>query len=113
MSVFNWGEPAAGEWVIRLVDFVPDQAGFLSGLELELFGSRPDPEVRLSGSIGAKGGFELVLAGRPGARGRVQRAGRWGEWTDLGSVVIGEAPIVFEDLTSSGDGAWYRWVQEP
>ena len=113
MSVFNWGEPAAGEWVIRIVDFVPDQAGFLSGLELELFGSSPDPEVRLSGSIGAKGAFELVLAGRPGARGRVQRAERWGEWTDLGTVAISGEPVVFEDLTSSGDGAWYRWVQEP
>lgn len=113
MSVFHWGEAAAGEWVVRLVDFVPDQAGFLSGLELELFGSRPDPGVRLSGSIGPNGTFELSLTGRPGARGRVQRAGQWGAWTDLGLAVMGVEPVVFEDPAAPGDGAWYRWVQEP
>lgn len=112
MSVFHWGEPAKGTWQVRFTDFVPDQAGYVSGLELEIFGSYPDPEVKLSGRILEAGGFVIDLTGRPGASGRVQRSLDLVEWTDVVPVVLTDVAASIEEPLRAEGRAWYRWLQD-
>jgi len=113
MSVFHWGESAVGAWLVRFTDFVPEQAGYVPGLELEIFGSLPDPEVKLSGRLlDAGAGFVIELNGRPGASGRVQRSMDLVEWTDVAPVVLGDGNASIEEPLRAEGRAWYRWVQD-
>lgn len=112
LSVFHWGEPAVGEWKVRLVDFVPDQSGYLSGLELELFGTVPDPEVRLAVERAVTGGWELRLTGRLGATGILQRSEDLKGWTDVSAISLPEGTAVVMLPEVMNGAAWYRWVEK-
>jgi proprotein convertase subtilisin/kexin type 6 len=112
LSVFHWGEPAAGEWKVRLVDFVPEQSGYLSGLELELFGTSPDPEVRLALERAVSGGWELRLTGRPEATGILQRSEDLKGWTDVSAISLPEGTAVVMLPEVMHGASWYRWVEK-
>lgn len=112
LSVFHWGESAAGEWKVRLVDFVPEQSGYLSGLELELFGTVPDPEVRLAVERPGSGGLELRLTGRPGAIGTLQRSEDLKAWNDVSEVSLPDGTAVVMLADEAHGISWYRWVEK-
>jgi len=112
MSVFHWGEPAAGTWQVRFTDYVSEQAGYVSGLELEIFGSFPDPEVKLTGRLLEAGGFEIEVNGHPGASGRVQRSVDLVEWTDVAPVVLADGKVRVDEPLRADGAVWYRWVQD-
>lgn len=112
LSVFHWGEPAAGEWKVRLVDFVPEQSGYLTGLELELFGTEPDPEVRLALERRGAGGWELRLTGRPGVTGTLQRSEDLNVWSDVSEVPLPDGTAVVTLAAEARGISWYRWVEK-
>jgi len=112
LSVFHWGEPAAGEWKVRLVDFVPEQSGYLSGLELELFGTVPDPEVRLAVERSGGGGWELRLTGRAGVTGTLQRSEDLKVWSDVSEVSLPDGTAVVTLMDEARGISWYRWVEK-
>lgn len=111
-SMACWGEAGEGEWELRVTDFVPGNRGDIVTLELELFGTVPDPEVRLSASVGMDGVVRLVLGGRDGAVGRLERSVDLVEWVSLGRVELlgGRAERV--DTEPPEGAGWYRWVAE-
>lgn len=110
MSVFHWGEAAVGDWEVRVVDYVRDQSGYIGALELELFGTRPDPEVRLGLVAAGTGGWELVLTGEAGAKGVVQRSGDLTNWTEVASVTLGGTGGRVSLEPAGAEAQWYRWV---
>lgn len=112
LSVFHWGEPAAGEWKVRLVDFVPEQSGYLSSLELELFGTVPDPEVRLAVERSGAAGWELRLTGRSGVIGTLQRSEDLKDWNDVAEVSLPDGTAVMKLADEASGISWYRWVEK-
>lgn len=107
----QWGEAGSGRWRLRMVDFVPGGSGALLFARLELQGTRP--EIGLAGAFTPDGQFSLVLTGKAGARGRVQRSTDLTDWLDIGDTVeLGASPVTVTDPTPPSDAAWYRWSGE-
>jgi len=107
----QWGEAAAGRWRIRMVDYVPGGSGGLLFARLELKGTRP--EIELAGSFGSDGAFSIVLKGKTGSRGLVQRSADLMNWSDVGEPVeLGTSPATVTDPAPPSDAAWYRWTAE-
>lgn len=109
-TVFCWGEPAAGTWRVRLVDFSAGGTGRVASARLELSGSLP--QVTLVGALDARGTFVVQLAGKPGSRGRIQRSHNLSTWVDAASLVLSEGQARFEEDRSLEGARWYRWRGE-
>ncbi len=111
-STFNWGEDSKGNWQVQISDRRANNAGTLTSVKLDVFGTTPSVPTLLAKTV-ANGQFTLGVAGTPALAYTLQvnTNATVTNWTTLFSTNAPTSSFDLIDSSASGARRFYRLVR--
>lgn len=111
-STFNWGEDSKGVWQVQVSDRRAANAGTLTRVKLDVFGTTPAAPTLLAKTLG-NGQFNLGVAATPALGYTLQfnTNATVTNWTTLFSTNAPASSFDLLDPTASGVRRFYRLVR--